>query len=187
MKKSILYIIATVIVVAGVAGGVVLSLGIVPKNSSNQDSGNSTQKEGNSNPTNSSQSKIFNTGTSTGGQQGQSFYIKNFSFEKKEDFDRITIDFQGRGTNSGVPYFTINPVESTLSVIFSDTSDFDISRGQSIFNGEKNITVSGFVVSGVALSYPKDDSSIGVTIETNTAEFGYLVDEQNLKLVIDIK
>lgn len=187
-KDRTLYIVLAVLIVLGLAGGIVLSLGgPIAKKSEDENEKKATGEEQIKSSQDGSSQIVFNTGKSSGGQEGQYYYIAGFGFENSEDLDQVTITFQERDKDSEVPFYTVEPQEMSLIITFSDTTDFDISVGQSTFDGEKNITCDGFVVKSIGLSYPKDDSSIAVAIETNTAEFGYLVDEQSLKLIIDIK
>jgi len=186
-KNRTLYIFVAVLVILGLAGGIVLSAGGPISKKSEDEASKQTSEEQAEESQNQSSKEVFKIGKSTGGQEGQYYYISGFSFKKSGDFDRITITFQGRGTDSKLPFYTVEPGELSLIITFSDTTDFDISAGQSTFDSEKNITCDGFVVKSIALSYPKADNTIAVAIETNTSEFGYLVSEQDLKLVVDIK
>ena len=193
LSKNFLYIIFIGLVTLGIAGGIILALG---KNntwfqSDSQDTEKIQEKENLSDESNSStasKSDFSHSASYTGGNSGEYYFIKSFSYSKEVDFDRVEIEFLPRGDVQNIPYYTLKRENSFVSITFSDTVDFDINQGRSTFEGEKQQNIdNGWIVQEIALNYPKDDSMIKVDIDCIGADFGYRIREENLKLIIDLK
>lgn len=188
IAKQSLYTFVGALIILGITGGVILALsktGLLSKDSRGTNVGkeekNAEQK------TTSTKSDFLHEPTFRGGNSGEYYYLKSFSFNKESDFDRIEIGFLPRSDSSGVPYFNLEQENSFLSITFSDTIDFDINEGKSTFEGEKQQAVEGWVAQEIAVVYPKDDSMVEIDIDCIGADFGYRIHEENLKLIIDLK
>ncbi|MFH1749451.1 MAG: hypothetical protein ABH837_00910 [bacterium] len=190
LTKQSLFILLSALIIILITGGIVLVLGKTGKvDESSTDKGISEQTNSTKNQadTDSVKSGFINKPSLSGGESGEYYYLQDIQFTKQSDFDRVEIQFIARGEFENIPAYNLKITDSLLSIIFSDTSDFDINKGTSTFLGEKKQSVEGWVIQEIALNYPKDDSSIGIDIDCIGADFGYRVQEEELKLIIDIK
>lgn len=190
LNKQSLYILLSVLVIVLVAGGIVLVLGKTRKidnNSTDNEIVEQTNNTNNQTDTDPIESNFINKSSLSGGESGEYYYLKDIQFIKQLDFDRVEIQFIARGEAENIPAYNLKITDSLMSIIFSDTSDFDINKGISTFQGEKKQLIEGWIIQEIALNYPKDDSLIEIGIDCIGADFGYRVQEENLRLIIDLK
>ncbi|MFC1656725.1 hypothetical protein ACFL14_02040 [Patescibacteria group bacterium] len=190
LTRQSLYILLSALIILLIAGGIVLVLGRTA-NLGNDSMDDETIEETNNtdNQTNNGSENLgfVNDSNLSGGKSGEYYYLQDVLFDKKVDFDRVEIQFIARGKSENIPAYNLQITDSLVSIVFSDTSDFDINKSVSTFEGEKKQSVEGWNIQEIVLNYPKDDSSLQIDIDCIGADFGYRVQEENLKLIIDIK
>ncbi len=190
LTKQSLYILLSALIVILITGGIVLVLGKTGKLTTdsvdNEKSSEITTDETQNN-SELKESGFINKSSLSGGKSGEFYYLEDTQFIKQSDFDRVEIQFIPRGEDENIPAYSLQITDSLLSIVLSDTSDFDINNSISTFKGKKQQLIEGWIIQEIGLNYPKDDSSIGIDIDCIGADFGYRVREESLKLIIDIK
>lgn len=108
--------------------------------------------------TTSTLGKSYNLSPKNGGTLGGSFLLKNLSLSKGTGYESANIFLKSvSGTNS-FPQYGASISGSTISVVLSDTKNFDIDLGSPSYSGENPLVVNGSVIKNISWAQNGEDS-----------------------------
>ena len=100
----------------------------------------------------------FNLQAKNGGSLGGSYLLKNLSISKKTDYESANIFLRSISGTSNFPKYGASISGNVITVVLSDTKNYDIDLGRASYSGENPLVANGSVIKNISWASNGEDS-----------------------------
>ena len=100
----------------------------------------------------------FNLSPKNGGSLGGSYLLKNISMSKGSAYESANIFLKSISGTSNFPKYGASISNSTITIILSDTKNFDLDAGGPSYAGENPLIVNGSIIKNISWAQNGENS-----------------------------